>query len=112
MGVLEKIKASSLMETLVATVLIVITFMIASMVLNNVFVASISGNDQSIRQELYTLQYQYQHGKLDVPHYQELGDWQVEVNALEEKGIHQVIFTARHEHTKKEVVLKITDGGD
>ena len=42
MVVLKKIKASTLMETLVATVLIIVVFMAASMILNNMFLNAMS----------------------------------------------------------------------
>ena len=48
------------METLVATVLIVVVFMMASMTLNTLFVTSIEQNDGPIRQELLFLQYRYE----------------------------------------------------
>ncbi len=48
MVVLKKIKAFTLMETLVATVLIVIVFMISSMLLNNLFYNSIKDNTIAI----------------------------------------------------------------
>ena len=68
------------METLVATVLIVVVFMGASMVLNNLFTTSIQLNDNWVRQELLRLQYQYQNGQLLLPYRTKLGSWDIEVS--------------------------------
>lgn len=95
------------METLVATVLIVIVFMVASMVLNSLFSGSITQNDEPIRQELLQLQYQYEYGKLQLPHYDEMGPWHIEVRNEVWKSSHQINFSAVHETNKKEVTFKL-----
>ena len=102
----QKIQASTLMETLVATVLIVVVFMVASMVLNNLFASSFARNDQLVRQELMELQYQYEHGKLELPHYSELGSWKIEVIQQTWKGQLETVFVATHELAEREVVFK------
>jgi hypothetical protein len=64
MVILKKIKASTLMETLVATVLIIIVFIIASMILNNLFFNTIKNNTTQIDAHLNELQYLYINEKL------------------------------------------------
>ena len=49
MAVLKKIKASTLMETLIATVLVVVTFLLASMILNNLVSNAIQSDTQGHR---------------------------------------------------------------
>jgi len=52
MALLGKIKASTLMETMVATVLIIIIFMMASLIMNSVFISNINGSTSSVRERL------------------------------------------------------------
>ena len=97
------------METLVATVLIVVVFMMASMVLNNVFGHTILQNTKTIEYELARLQYLNAHGKLELPHYDTIEDWSIEVSQVDWKGEVQTIFSASHASTKKEVEYKVVN---
>ena len=97
------------METLVATVLIVIVFMVASMVLNNLFAGSVVKNDDQIKQELLQLQYQYEYGKLEIPHYEEIGPWDIAVTKEVWNASNQVVFSAVHAENKQEITFKMPD---
>jgi len=101
MALLKRIQASTLMETLVATVLIVVVFMMASLTLNSLFATTVKTHDDEIRQELLFLQYQYHHGKLSLPHYDQLGGWDIRVEQLDWQGTQQIIFTATNKSTGK-----------
>ena len=107
MVVLKRVKASTLMETLVATVLIVIVFMVASLVLNSLFAANVAQNDNEIRQQLLQLQYQYEYGKLDIPYFDEKGPWDIAVTKVLWNASEQIVFTAEHSGTKKEISYKV-----
>ncbi|MDC6364013.1 MULTISPECIES: hypothetical protein [Flavobacteriaceae] len=109
MALLKRVKSSTLMETLVATVLIVVVFMVASMVLNSVFVGNASRNDDEVRQELMKLQYLHDHDKLVVPYYDELGLWSLEVKKETGKSVDQMIFSAVHNETAKEISFTVLD---
>ena len=95
------------METLVATVLIVVVFMVASMVLNTLFTSSLSRNDQWVQQELLQLQYRYEHGQLQMPYHSEMGAWQLEVSQVDWRGKEKTIFSAQHTTSKKELVYEM-----
>ena len=97
------------METLVATVLIVVIFLMASMILNGLFATSIVQNDTPIRQELLQLQYRYQNHKLTLPYYDQHQNWDIEVIEVDWNATTQVVFSAVEQQTKKEVVLKNGD---
>ena len=77
MAVLRKIKAATLAETMVATVLIVIIFMIASLTLNNVFRNTIIYNTSEIETYLNKLEYQYQHQLITLPYKENYKNWEV-----------------------------------
>ncbi len=80
MVVLKKIKASTLAETMVATVLIVIIFMIASLTLNNVFRNTITYNTTEIETYLNKLEYQYQHKLIKLPYQEVYKDWKLSIS--------------------------------
>lgn len=107
MAVLKKIKASTLMETLVATVLIVIVFMMASMTLNTLFANTVANNTSEVEQELLFLQYQYVNEQIQLPYSDELGDWEIMVETQDWNSKKQVIFSAEHLLTKKKVSFKM-----
>ncbi len=56
------------METMVATALIVIIFMIASLVLNNLFSNSVKSNTQHITERLLQMEYQCSTNQLSLPY--------------------------------------------
>ena len=103
----KKVKSSTLMETLVATVLIVIVFMIASMVLNTLFASSINQNDNQVRQELLQLQYKYEYELLQLPYSDELNQWNITVTKQDFNNRSEVLFLATQMQTNKEVTYKI-----
>ncbi len=109
MALLKRIQASTLMETLVSTVLIVIVFMVASMVLNSLFAGSITQHDDQVQQELLQLQYLYENGKLEVPYYDELGLWELVVTQTEGDGDRTATFEATHSTTDKRITVEIQD---
>lgn len=106
MAVLKKLRASTLMETLVATVLIVVVFMMASMTLNSLFANTMAQNDDEIRQELLYLQYQFEHRRLSLPYYAEMGPWSI---AVEQVGgtSNVIMFSAVHGTSEKKVSYSI-----
>lgn len=68
------------METLVATVLIVIIFMVSSMVLNNIVHENRRSNTQRIENHLGQLHYEWRHGAISVPHEERFMDWDISMS--------------------------------
>ncbi len=77
MVVLKKIRASSLMETLVATVLIVIIFMISSLVLNNIIARNIRQNTDRIEERMNKLEYQFKNQAIQLPYREDFETWHI-----------------------------------
>jgi len=75
MVILKKLKASSLLETLTASVIIVIVFMIASFSFNNVFLNSIRSDDTSLKNRIHEITYFIKHDKLKFPFYEDAEYW-------------------------------------
>ncbi len=79
MGLLKKIKASTLMETLVATVLIVIIFIMASLVLNNVFSTAINNDTNHLEARITEIEYLVIQKQINIPYTEEFEKWTVTV---------------------------------
>ncbi len=96
------------METLVATVLIVVVFMISSMTLNNLLVSNIRQNTELAEERLNALEYQYKNNGIKLPYYEDFESW--EITILEEKqgGSPLVIMEAENPKTKAVVTNYIT----
>ncbi|AOW20781.1 type IV pilus modification PilV family protein [Urechidicola croceus] len=105
----KKVKASSLVETLVATVIIVLIFAIASLTLNNVFLSSIKNNTDEINRELNKLQYQLSNEKIKVPYNDTFKDWEITIEKTTESTINFITFEATHKNYKKTVTKKLID---
>lgn len=74
------------METLVATVLIVIIFMLSSMILNNLFYNSICNNTAKIESYYHEFYYFYSHNKIKVPYYTHYKGWSISINDKKERS--------------------------
>ncbi len=59
------------METMVATVLIVIVFMLSSFLLNRIFSTSIRNNTTGLTEHLHQLEYAHAHGLISIPYEEE-----------------------------------------
>lgn len=103
MVVLKKIKASTLMETLVATVLIIIVFVIASMILNNLFSNVIKSNTSAIDFRLNELQYLQKNNKIKLPYKDEIDNWNIRIETSKENNIDVIDFEAFNTETNKTV---------
>jgi len=106
MVILKKIKASTLMETLVATVLIIIVFIITSMILNNLFSGSIKNNTQAIDTYLKELQYLKIHDKIDLPFREDYNLWEVSIEKYDNNKFQLIEMKALNKQTKKTITKK------
>lgn len=100
----RKLKGSTLMETLVATVLIVLIFMLASGIINGLYRGSMENSDAALRQELLFLEYSVRHGGLDVPHQTEFGPWEIQVFKEQWNGRAQTVFSAVHVPSQRKLI--------
>lgn len=83
MVILKKIKAATLLETLVASAIIVIIFLIASISINNVFNSTVKTNDFELNNRLHEITYLAKHQKVDLPFIEETHKWEI---VLESSG--------------------------
>lgn len=103
MGVLKKIKASSLVETLVATVIVVLVFAIGSHTLNTLFVNSVISNTDPIEAQLRILEYKYMNGSIETPYYDDFKGWEISVEKVHKGKQSIVMFEAIQLERNKQV---------
>jgi DNA gyrase/topoisomerase IV subunit B len=80
MDVLKKVQSATLIETIVATVLIVVVFVIASLVLNDFFESSQKNNTRLVDCRINELSYLLLHKKIKVPYNETIDNWEIEIN--------------------------------
>ena len=112
MGVLrklniKKVSASSLVETLIATVVIMIVFGIAMATVSNILERTVRSNSRFIENELTRLEYFYQNGQVKVPSQMEIQNWTVDIDLEKEGNIDFVVFTAKHKINSKQKSRKV-----
>jgi competence protein ComGC len=109
MALLKKLKGATLMETLVATAIIVIIFMLASIIMNNLFSRSLKHNTQDIEAFLNELQYQYKNDLLALPYDDTYKSWDIEIEKLLEGNQTKITIEAVNQHTKKSLSTTFYD---
>lgn len=93
-----KLSASSIIETLVASVIIVIVFTIASMTMNNVIRANIYSDTSDLENHMYKLSYFHEHQKVGTPFYEEYKGW--DLNLIADNGKMIIIAKNKKERTR------------
>ena len=109
MVVLKKIKASTLVETITATVIIISVFSIALLTLNNVFASTIKNDKSKINNHLLKLEYQYKNKNLVIPYNEDFENWELSIYLTEEDRVHWVVFKAVNKTTMSVVKKKLID---
>lgn len=94
------------METITASVIIIIVFAIASLTLNNVFSSTINNDTNQIENHLYKLEYQYVNNKVLIPYNVVIENWEIGIAKVEENGTNWIVFKAVNTVTKKTVVKR------
>ncbi|WP_241974258.1 hypothetical protein [Winogradskyella wandonensis] len=96
------------METLVATVLIVVIFMLASMILNNLFSNIIKSNTRAIDTYISELKYLYINDKISLPYQTDFNPWSIEIfDDNDDEAITQPMIEAFNTETKQTLTQPI-----
>lgn len=75
----KKVRAASLVEVLVASVLIVIVFAISSLSINNLLKRSYGAPPINIESRLKALEYAYLNNKLKLPYFENFQDGEISI---------------------------------
>jgi ABC-type dipeptide/oligopeptide/nickel transport system permease component len=97
------------METLVATVLIVIVFMVSSLILNNMLSGNIQQNTELAEERLHALEYQYKNKGIKLPYYEDFESWEISITKQQLGNKMLVLMEAENPTTNKIVTNYITD---
>jgi len=109
MVVLKKIRASTLMETLVATVLIIVIFTMASLVMNSLLGTSVSANTQPIRERMQELEYQYKNALISVPYIEDWKGYEITVEKAQLGRSSVIRLEALTKDNKKTVTTYVVE---
>jgi hypothetical protein len=78
-------------ETMVASVIIVIVFLIASLSVNNIFRGTINNDDSALRNRIKELTYFTQNKKIELPFYEETSLWDIAIERMGKNIIIEVL---------------------
>lgn len=103
MVVLKKVRSATLVEVIVASVLIVIIFMIASLVLNNLVLNTFSKNLHPIENRLNELEYEIQNDLIKLPYQENFKGWDIAIKTEKADSIEELVILATNEKNSKEI---------
>jgi len=103
----KKLKGSTLVETLVASVIIIVIFSITSLTLNTVFINTINANTSVIDVHMNKLNYLYHHQKIDTKYQENFKNWEIKFLKQIENRISFTSLEAVNTKTKKTISKKI-----
>ncbi|MHA7057054.1 hypothetical protein ACWGOQ_0007535 [Aquimarina sp. M1] len=103
MVILKKIRAATLIETLTASVLIIIVFMIASLSFNNIFTNHLKRDQSAIENRIKELKYHIIHDNLTLPYTEDFGLWEIEIITRNNKNI--VVYSSGDSTYEKQLSI-------
>lgn len=74
---IKKIKATTLVESLVSSAIILIVFVFSSLSLNSLFSGSVRSDDSQLQNRIQELSYLYNNDKLSLPYDEETDQWEL-----------------------------------
>jgi|AVFP01.1.fsa_nt_gi methenyltetrahydromethanopterin cyclohydrolase len=83
------------METMVASVVLVIVFVLSSIILNSIFKKAIVSRSMHVRSHLEFLSYQLLHDQLQVPHSERYNGWDITIKPYQSSGSSAVKLVAK-----------------
>lgn len=103
MAVLRKVRSATLVEALTATVIIIVIFVVASLVVNNMLLNLYNSKTRDIDSTLNELHYAIVQNKERLPYNGEAGEWKIVAVAQTVEGAQWVMLSARSSHTGKKI---------
>nr|WP_315202911.1 hypothetical protein [uncultured Flavobacterium sp.] len=103
MDVLRKVRSETLIETIVASVLVVIIFMIASLVLNNLVLNTFSQNVHPIETRLNELEYELQSDLIKMPYEENYKGWDIVIQTKKTESKENILILATNRLNGKEI---------
>lgn len=104
MAILKKIRGATLIETLTASILIIIVFMIASLSFNNIFNNHVKRDHSAIENRIKELEYLVHHQKIKVPYSEDFAGWDIEI--ISQKQAILITYNKEGKEQNKMVFVK------
>jgi len=79
MVVLTKVKASALLESIAATVIIMAVFVSATMIINTIFKSIVKNNNDAFTNRIEEVVYFSKHKKINVPFQEDTDFWKISI---------------------------------
>ncbi|MEM7087112.1 MAG: hypothetical protein AAF489_13075 [Bacteroidota bacterium] len=94
MALLKKIKGATLIETLIASALIVLVFLVASLSFNNIFGGVSKRNDHKYLNRVKELTYFANHKQLTLPFEEDTPQWTITITELSNVQLMKCFYKA------------------
>jgi hypothetical protein len=98
---INRLRSATIVETLVASVIIVVVFSMASLILNNTFKNKILSNTSDIENYANKLFYLTQHNRIKMPYSESYSGWQLTMTKDRDKLILEAEKRLNDDRTKK-----------
>ncbi len=105
MDVLKKIKATTLIETLVASAIILVVFVMGSISISNIFMGTLKNDTHDFDHRVSELEYLTMHKKLALPFFEDTDLWDI---SIESKG-ETMVLNGLDKESEKTVEKKLID---
>mgnify|MGYP006205788141 CR=1 FL=1 len=101
MVILRKVKSATLIETLIATVLIVIVFLLSAMIINSIFFNTFHQKKDIVVNRLDELEYNCINNSIRLPYQEEYENWTIQID--KKKNVKELKIIAINKTTGKEI---------
>ncbi len=109
MDLLKKLKSATLVESLIATVLIVVIFVVSSLTINNLLLNGFNNNTTQIENRLYELEYEYQNRKIQLPYSENFQNWSISITKALMPNTNTIEFKAKKNESSKVIIKNRID---
>lgn len=94
-----KLNASSLIETLVASVIIIVIFAIASLSINNIFSNTVKSNTDGVQNQMNTIEYLFLNNQLTIPYRENYKNWKIQLTKTTQNNNTYFLLEAKQINT-------------
>lgn len=103
----KKLKASSLMEVVIATSILLTVFAIAIFTLNNIMLSSVRQENHRMQNQMRKMMYLYKHQQIAVPFSDVKGKFEVALIKKTDKEMDWIYIIIKNTDTKKSIEKRI-----
>lgn len=103
MVVLKKIRSSTLLETLVASSIIVAVFVVGTLSVNNVYFGTLRNDTQELYNYMNELEYHAIHGNISLPYYENTEEWDISIEQKGETVVLEILNRKNRKTIKKRI---------